>query len=132
MTKKSKDTDDIKIQLHGEKLDITKNKVEKGHVHIYKEVIKEEKIFKIPVVREELVIEKQDYNQDEGEINTIRIPLKEERIEITKDPVILEDISIHNNQFEDIKQVEAILKKEELRIKTSGDAKVIDEQREDT
>jgi len=127
------DSTNIKLQLKEEKLDISKEKVQTGEVNIYKEIINEEKTITVSVVREELVIEKQLFNgKDAGQLDTIRIPISEEHIEIIKHPVILENVDIYNKEFQDIKQIEAILKKEKLRIQTTGDAKVIDNQQKDT
>jgi len=130
MPKKS--ISDIKLQLREEKLDISKNKVQTGNVNIYKEIIKTEKTIKVPILREELVIEKHVFNGKEADqTDIIRIPISEEHIQIIKNPVILENVDIYNKQFQDIKHIEAILKKEKLHIQTTRDAKVIDNQPED-
>jgi len=127
--KSNLDSTDIKLQLKEEKLDISKSKVQTGDVKIYKQIINEEKTIKVPVIREELVIEKHVFSDKENEhVDTIRIPISEEHIEIIKHPANLENVNIYNKQFQDIKQVEVALKKEKLKIQTNGDAKVIDNQ----
>ncbi|KJF26514.1 hypothetical protein TZ02_12980 [Clostridium aceticum] len=124
--------DSYKLQLREERLDISKNKVQVASVNIRKETIKEEKTITVPIIREEIIIEKKFLDdKDHEHTDTIRIPLTKERIEVTKHPVVLENINIYNKKSQDIKQIEVTLKKEKLRIQTQGDAKVIDHQVDD-
>ncbi|AKL94663.1 hypothetical protein CACET_c11980 [Clostridium aceticum] len=129
---KNKILDSYKLQLREERLDISKNKVQVASVNIRKETIKEEKTITVPIIREEIIIEKKFLDdKDHEHTDTIRIPLTKERIEVTKHPVVLENINIYNKKSQDIKQIEVTLKKEKLRIQTQGDAKVIDHQVDD-
>jgi uncharacterized protein (TIGR02271 family) len=116
--------DDGKIQLREECLDISKEIVKTTTVNIHKETFTEEKTFTIPVSREELVIEKKFLAEDKTE--TIRIPIKEERVEIVKHPVALEDVTYHIEEFQENKCITEILKKEKLKVQTEGSAIVID------
>jgi uncharacterized protein (TIGR02271 family) len=112
------------LQLHKEELQISKKWVNTADVKIYKNTYKEEKQITVPITREELVIEKKKANPQglfDGEIETIRIPLSEERIEITKHPVTLEDVEIYKNQFEEIQHINETVKEEKLHIQTIGD-----------
>ncbi|AOY77914.1 YsnF/AvaK domain-containing protein [Clostridium formicaceticum] len=130
--KPQSDYNDIKLPLREESLDISKDKVQIGSVNIRKEAIKEEKTITVPVIREEIIIEKKFLDdKDHEHTDTIRIPITEEHIEITKHPVVLENVDIYNKKSQDIKQIEVTLKKEKLRIQTHGDAKVIDDQADD-
>ncbi|MEH7503020.1 YsnF/AvaK domain-containing protein [Neobacillus drentensis] len=54
-------------------------------------------------------------------LETIRIPLSEERIEVTKHPIILEDVEIFKNKIEEHIQFNETLKEEKLHIDTVGD-----------
>lgn len=110
------------IQLHEEKLDIAKKWIQTGEVNIHEEVLIDEKNITVPVNRKELVIEKKDAN---GNVEAIKIPISEERIEIVKHPIILEDVKIFKRQYQDIKSVEETLKKEKLHVETTGDTAVI-------
>lgn len=111
-----------KIQLHEEKLDIAKKWVQTGEVNIHEEVLTDEKHITVPVNRKELVIEKKGAD---GNTESIRIPISEERIEIVKHPIILEDVKVFKYQYQDTKPIEETLKKEKLHIETTGDAVVI-------
>jgi uncharacterized protein (TIGR02271 family) len=115
------------LQLHKEELQISKKWVDTADVKIYKNTYKEEKQITVPITREELVIEKKKANPQgtfDGEIETIQIPLSEECIEITKHPVILEDVEIYKNQLEEIVHVNETVKEEKLHIHTNGDIMV--------
>lgn len=124
---------DMKMQLREEQMKISKNKIQTGEVSIHKEVLTEEKNITVPVKREELVIEKtvcdpQFHDKSEGHTETIRIPIKEERIDIHKQPVDLEDVSVSKDQYEEVKHITETLKKEVPHISINGDAKIVDKE----
>lgn len=120
------------IQLHQEELDLSKILVKTSEVHIHKEVVTEEKTITVPITREELVIEKRvlspvDSNQTDGQVEIIRIPLSEERIEVTKHPVILEEVNYYTNSYEDIQHIEETVKRELLHVDTIGHPTIVNE-----
>jgi uncharacterized protein (TIGR02271 family) len=121
--------EDGKLQLHKEKLEITKNMVKTADVKVYKKTFTEEKQITVPITREELIIEKKVLNQNETEpqIETIRIPVVEDRIEVTKHPVILENVEIYKNQFQELIHLNETLQEEKIHIETIGDIKVREE-----
>ncbi|MGM0878035.1 MAG: YsnF/AvaK domain-containing protein [Bacillota bacterium] len=130
------DTDHrAKLQLHEEELDISKKWIRTGEVTIHKEVFTEKKNITVPVIHEELVIEKkvldaENPDQTGGHTEIIRIPISEERIEVIKHPTVLEDVAIYKRQFQETKSVEETLKKEKVHIETIGNAEVIDRDAE--
>ena len=135
MSKQSIDSDNQvqKLQLHEEQLDISKIWIQTGEITVRREVVTEIKRIEVPVVREELVIEKKildakSLDQQAEHTETIRIPISEERIEITKQPTALEDISIYKNTFEEIVQIDETLKKEILDVNTTGSPIIIERQ----
>jgi uncharacterized protein (TIGR02271 family) len=115
---------DETLQLHKENLDITKKVVDTADVRVYKNTYTEVKQIMIPVIHEELVIEKKGLTPVDSDIEVIRIPMSEERIEVTLHPTVLNNISVDTQQFEEVIQVSETLKEEKLRIKTIGDSKV--------
>jgi uncharacterized protein (TIGR02271 family) len=118
------------LRLHREELQISKKLMKTSDVKVYKRTYTEEKQVLIPVTHEELVIEKREPNAASAEgdsIETIRIPLSEERIEITLHPTVLEDVEIYKQQFEEIIEIHETLKEEKARIDTVGDIRVVDE-----
>lgn len=124
---------DMKMQLREEQMKISKNKKQTGEVSIYKEVLTEEKNITIPIKREELVIEKtvfdsQSHNKSDAHTETIRIPISKERIDIHKQPVTLEEVSVSKDQYKEVKHITETLKKEMPHITIKGDAKIVNEE----
>lgn len=121
-----------KIQLHQEQLDIMKKWIQTGEVTVHKEVYTEEKSIIVPVTKEEYVIEKKVLNSDnsnknEKPVEIIRIPVKEEKVEVIKHPVALGEVSVYLQQFQEIAHIDETLKKENLKINSTGNADIIDE-----
>ena len=116
--------DQIKFRVKEEVLDIKKKWVQTGEINWHKEVLLEEKSLKVPVMREELILEKKftDPESPNQSIRTeiMRIPLREERIEINKHTFDLEKVDIYKHQLLDTESVEAMLKKEVVFLQTTG------------
>ncbi|EPY2302730.1 MULTISPECIES: YsnF/AvaK domain-containing protein [Clostridium] len=124
---------DMKMQLREEQMKISKNKIQTGKVSIHKEVLTEEENITVPVRREEIVIEKtvsdpQIHDKSDVHTETIRIPIKKERIHIHKQPVTLEDVSVSNHKYKEVKHINETLKKEIPHISINGDAKIVDKE----
>lgn len=119
--------DEVTLKLHKEELQVSKKWIETANVTVYKESYTEEKQILVPVRREELIIEKKILNskgETDKNIETIRIPLREDRIEVTLHPTLLEDVEIYKNQYEELKHVIETLKEEKVHIETIGDIKL--------
>lgn len=125
MPKKQNDQqEDVTLKLHKEELQINKKLVETADVKVYKKTYTEEKQILVPVTREELIIEKKLLNPESGAdatIETTRIPLREDRIEVTINPTILNDVEIYKNQYEETVQINENVKEEKVHINTIGD-----------
>ncbi|MDF2788444.1 MAG: hypothetical protein K0S80_1542 [Neobacillus sp.] len=119
--------DEVTLKLHKQELQISKKWVDTANGKVYKKSYTEEKQILVPVRREELIIEKKIVNS-EGETNknieTICIPIREDRIEVTLHPTLLEDVEIYKNQYEELKDVIKTLKEEKIHIETIGDIKL--------
>ncbi|KHF38893.1 YsnF/AvaK domain-containing protein [Halalkalibacter okhensis] len=108
------------LQLREEELELTKKRVQTGEVKIHHEVVKDNKTITVPIKRQEMVIE--TANEDE-----IRIPIKEEEIEIHKHPVKINEVSVENRQIEENVTVTEKLKKEVAHLDVEGEADVKEE-----
>ena len=118
---------DGKLELRQEELDVTKNKVKTGEVTLSKEVVEEEKHVDVPVMHEEVVIERKalDHEPSDTPISsgeTIHIPISEEKVDVGKHTVVTGEVSAHKREIEDTKTINETLKKEEARIDKDGDA----------
>lgn len=129
LSTKQNTCENVIFEIKEEQLDISKQWMQTGDVNVYREILMIKKTFTIEVEREELVIENtvlnaQSSNHRNINAGIIRIPLSEENIEFTKHKIALEDVSIYRQKIEDIKNIEATLKKEKLKVKISRDLKI--------
>lgn len=128
-------SDNARLRLREEQLEISKELVKTADVISHKEVITEEKTITVPVNREELVIEKRSFDNnaaDDSEYSEImRIPLAEEQVKVVKNLVKLEDVSIYTNKYQEIEHIEETLKKEIAHIEHSGNVIIVDEDTEE-
>jgi uncharacterized protein (TIGR02271 family) len=122
-----------KIQILEEQLKVAKRWVQTGKVTVQKEVLTEEKTIKVPVKSEVLVIRNKkidtgNIGTTENNIQVIRIPLREEHIDIRKYFVNLENVKVYKRQFKEIEHISETLKKERLKVDIIGDPKVVDSE----
>ena len=107
-----------KIELREERLNISKKEIQKGEVIVRKEIIKEMKTIQVPIIREELVIEKRTVDHL-GKGNTVeveRIPVMEEVVQVNKQKVVKEEVDVKKIQVQGTEVIEESLYKEELDI----------------
>jgi len=119
----------VNLKIKEEKLDISKKWMQTGNVRVYRESFTIDKSFTVPINHVDLVIENINASsaippQKDMSTEVIRIPLSEEYVEFTKHNVHLEDVSIYKQKIEDIKSIEATLKREEYKVKISGPLKI--------
>lgn len=122
--------DEQSLKLKKEELEVDKNKVRTGEVDIHKRTVTETKTVDIPVEHEEVVIERHQVKNGEtvgnmdSDSEDIHIPISEEQIEITKKPVVSEEVTIHKEKKRETKHVSEDVKREELDVDTEGDVHV--------
>ncbi|MBT2655437.1 YsnF/AvaK domain-containing protein [Bacillus sp. ISL-18] len=122
---------EITLQLHKEEMELNKKWVDTAEVTIYKKKYTEAKQLLVPITREDLIIEKKLANPKDPadtKLETICIPLSEEKIEVKLTPAILNDVEINKNQYQELIQVHEILKEEKVHIETVGNVKLDDEE----
>ena len=127
------DTDERTLKLREEQLDVSKERVQAGEVEVHKEVVEEQQRVNIPVTREEVYVERREVNEaatgvdstiEDGE--TIRVPIMEEKVEVTKKPVVTEELVIGKREVTDTEQVVESVKREEAHLETDNDRVVGD------
>jgi len=123
-----RDAHDRTIQLREERLRIDKTKVKTGEVQVGKRVVTEHKTIDVPFEREEIVIERRPASgkADSRDIaeKEIVIPVKEERVTVTKQPVVTEEVSVGKRKVHDTKHVDETVRKEELQMEETGNVKI--------
>jgi len=125
-----KDAYDRTIQLREERLKVNKTPVETGNVHVRKEVHTDHQTIDVPVEREEVVIERRPASGHaaSGDIGNeeIRIPVKEEKVNVSKETVVKEEVSVGKRKVQDTEHVSGTVRKEELNVDRQGNVKVED------
>jgi len=115
------------IKLRGEQLQVEKQTVETGEVRLSKEVVSEERQFDVPVTREEVTVEQHRYREPRvsetpvGQEETIRVPIREEQVQVTKIPVETGEVTISKQVVEEEEHITETVKHEEPRLGRKGD-----------
>ena len=123
-------SEDGKLQLRQEELDVNKSRIQAGEVTLSKEVVEEQKSVDVPVTHEEVVIERRTINNEQSDTpissgETIRIPVSKEQVDVGKHTVVTGEVLARKHEVEETRHIEETLKKEEARINTEGDTNVI-------
>jgi uncharacterized protein (TIGR02271 family) len=121
------------IRAHEEKLHASKTPVETGEAVVRKEVHKEHQTVDVPVTREELVVERRSgsgraTSGDIQEGQEIRVPIREEQVNVEKQTVVAEEVSVGKRKVQDTKHVGGEVRKEEIKVDTKGDVNVRDKR----
>lgn len=121
-----------RIQLRGELLRTVKERINKGEIRLRKEVITEHQTVNVPVTREEVIVEQvpasgaRPVSGDIGDQGEIRIPVSEERVQVTKQPVVTGEVRVQKRAVQDTQQVSGDVRHEEVRVENEGDVDVTD------
>jgi uncharacterized protein (TIGR02271 family) len=115
------------IQLKEEQLKARKTSAKAGEVEVRKEVHTDRKTIQVPVEREEVVIERRPAGgrAAAGDIKAeqIRIPVKEEKVNVSKEAVVKEEVNVGKRKVRDTQTVGGDVRREELVVETQGKAK---------
>jgi len=117
------------MELREEQLRATKQPVETGEVRVRKEVTTEHKTLDVPVQREEVVIERRPVSgtASSGDIKSgeeIRIPVREEKVNVEKQAVVKEEVTVGKRTVTDHERVSGDVRKENVRIEREGDVDI--------
>jgi len=118
------------IPLREEQLNVEKQRVQKGEVRIHKEVVTEQQRIDVPVSHEEVVIEHLPASEARaadtpiGQSETIRIPVSEDQVNVTKQTVETGEIDVTKRTVQGEQRVTGTVRREEPRIEKSGDVDI--------
>ena len=122
------------IQVKEERLHAEKRPVETGEVTVRKEVHTETKTLEVPVQREEVVIERTPVHGraategvaagDIREGEQIRVPVREEQVNVSKEPVVTEEVKVGKRVVQDTERVSGEVRKEEVKVDQTGNVDV--------
>jgi uncharacterized protein (TIGR02271 family) len=119
------------LQLREEELQPRKQAVETGQVTLGKEVVEQERTLEVPTTREEVyverhAVERRPSDRPVGEVadQTIEVPVREERVETEKQPVVYEEVGVTKQQVTSTQPVSDTVRREELRVQQEGDVRL--------
>jgi len=117
------------IEVKEERLHAEKRPVDAGEVRVRKEVHTENKSIEVPVQREEVVIERTPVHgraATEGLApgEEIRIPVREERVDVSKDVEVVEEVNVGKRVVQDTEKVSGQVRKEEVKVDQTGDVDI--------
>jgi uncharacterized protein (TIGR02271 family) len=121
------------ISLSEEKMNVAKEREQSGEVQVSKHVETEHVRREVPVMREEVEIERRPATggmnaQARIEDDEIRVPLMEEHAVMEKHTVPREEIVVRKRQVQGTETVEADLRREKVDIEREGNARVRDNE----
>jgi uncharacterized protein (TIGR02271 family) len=112
-----------RVQLFGEVLRVHKERINQREVRVRKDVVTENQTIEVPVMREELVLERVSVSGNTpapsaniGRSQEIRVPLSEEKVRLEKQPVVREEVNVGKREVADVEKVSADVQHEELRV----------------
>ncbi len=112
-----------RLQLREERLSVDKKRVDVGEAVVGKRVVSEQTEVDVPLVREELFIERRPASGEYagamgtiGDGQTIRVPLSREEVDVQKRTVVKEDVAVGQRRVEETAHVSETLRKEELEV----------------
>ena len=115
------------VELREEQLTARKESVQTGQVEVGKRVVEEQRTVEVPVTREEVTIERQPVNRPTdkpvgADADTIRVPVREERVEFEKRPVVREEVSVEKRPVTETEPHTDTVRREEAVINRAGAA----------
>ncbi|WP_234945272.1 YsnF/AvaK domain-containing protein [Anaeromyxobacter sp. Fw109-5] len=117
-------TDDIRVPVAEEELDVVKRDREAGEVRLRKDVVTETKHIEVPVTREEVHVERTPLGERRDalpgekafEEETVSMPIREEEVEIRKRPVVKEEVRLRKERVTEQRAAEADIRKERVEV----------------
>lgn len=120
------------MRLHAEQIRAYKQSMQVGEVILRKEVVTDQQTIDVPVYHEEIVIERRPItgelsaaDQRLGEGQTIRIPVSEDRVNLTKQVVATSDVVVGKRERQEVRHYSDTVKHEEAHWEQKGDARII-------
>ncbi|MEC1635284.1 YsnF/AvaK domain-containing protein [Bacillus mojavensis] len=121
------------MPLREEQLKVDKEDIQTGEVEIGKEVKTEQRDIDVPVRHDEIYVERRPVDEntaDASPVNdseTVRVPIVEEKLEVTKKPVVTDEVVIGKRTVEENEHISETVKKEEPRLNKEGNVRDLDD-----
>jgi len=108
------------LERREERLNVDRQPVEAGEVRVGKHVVEEEQSVDVPVMREDVQIERRAVDRpasgeplEEGEV---RVPVTEERVSASKEARVVEELDVNKVARQDTERVTDTVRKEEFDV----------------
>lgn len=116
--------DERRVQLRAERLSVDKRREAIGEATIGKDVVETQQDVDVPVVREELFVQRRPASDTRSEAvapigdanDTIRIPLMRERVVVSKRPVVTGEYVVGKRAVTETEHVSETTREERLRV----------------
>jgi uncharacterized protein (TIGR02271 family) len=124
---------DASMTLSEERVNVDKERVETGGVRLRKYVVHDTETVEVPVEREEVRVERTPVDSDRavrgGELgeDEASMTLSEERVNVTKETVPVEEVNLHKETVRDTETVREDVAREELDVDGPGRGDVEDD-----
>lgn len=128
---KQEESESTRVPLVEEKLNVSKKEVTYKEATLVKEPITATKTVEVPVMHEELIVERRpptEATTSQHELKPpvttreeIKIPLKKEEVEVKKEPYVKEEVVIKKKRVEESKTITEDVKSEKLADDGTGD-----------
>ncbi|OIR62303.1 stress protein [Bacillus sp. FMQ74] len=121
------------MPLREEQLKVDKEDVQTGEVEIGKEVKTEKRDMDIPVRHDEIYVERRPVDENKADASPvndseeIRVPIVEEKLEVTKKPVVTDEVVVGKRTVEENEHISETVKKEEPRLNKEGKVDGLDD-----
>ncbi|MGF7532358.1 YsnF/AvaK domain-containing protein [Bacillus mexicanus] len=121
------------MPLREEQLKVDKEDIQTGEVEIGKEVKTEQRDMDIPVRHDEIYVERRPVDENRADASpvndseTVRVPIVEEKLEVTKKPVVTDEVVVGKRTVEENEHISETVKKEEPRLHKEGKADGLDD-----
>ena len=127
-------SDEVRIPLSEEHLDVEKTTRQAGTVRVTKEVVTEDKQVTVPVTREEVRVERipadsrTSPGQQSFEEEQIDIPVHEEEVEVRKRPVVREEVRVSKTAERQEQVASGSVRREDVKVEATGDVRRSDDR----
>jgi len=137
VTEMNSDTEEERLRLHEERLNVDKERVQTGEVNVSKHVVEDQQSIEVPVEREEVYVERRKVDHNASgtdafvdENDSIHVPLSEEKVVVSKEDVVSEEIVVGKRKVRDTETVSETVRREEADIDEGTDTRT-DVERDD-
>ncbi|HEX4713659.1 MAG TPA: YsnF/AvaK domain-containing protein [Ktedonobacteraceae bacterium] len=121
------------MRLHAEHLRASKQPAQLGEVILRKELVSEQETLDVPIVHEEVVIERRTLAEDALAANermadgqVIRIPVSGEQVNLTKEIVTTGEVVVGKREVQETRHFSETCQHEEARLEHQGDIPIWD------